>query len=143
MAGSIYEIRANLKAAVDDMAAGGFTLTSARVKLGYKNLDNNADMIRQLLTEGPYMVIRTASKTDHAQVGTSRISTYEIPVDLWIGLDRNADDDMVNIETLIEAIDAAWIQIAESTIWDVDVIDTRQNSALVHYSFRIEVKAGC
>lgn len=143
MAGSIYEIRAALKASVDGLEGGGYTLAAARVKLGYKVLDKNADMIRQLLAEGPYMLIRTGIKTAHEQIGTSRRSTYEIPIDLWVGIDRNADDDMTNLETLLEGIDAAWVQQVTSITWDVDVFDTRQNSAMVHYSMVVEVQAGC
>jgi hypothetical protein len=141
MAGSVYDHRASMKAAVNGLTAGGYTLSAARVKLGVDVLAANADMRRQLLTEGPYLIIKTGAKINHEPLGTSRISTYEIQSDLYIGLDRNTDDDMTNVETFLEAIDEAWMDWP--TTWEAPEIDLRQNSAVVHYVLKSEVKAGC
>jgi len=130
-----------MKVDATNVAAGGMTLLAARIKLGYEAITPNADRIRQMLDEGPYMIIRSGAKADHVPVGASRISTFDIPVDLWIGLERQTDDDMTNLEKLLEAIDEAWID--HVTTWDAPVISTKQNSALVHVALSVEVKSGC
>ena len=141
MAGSIYDHRASMKTAVSALEAGGYTLAAARIKLGHVVHAANADFIRQLATTGPYLIIHGGGKRAHMDMGTSRASTYEVKSDLYVGLDRNADDDLTNLEALLEAIDAAWVDWP--TTWDEPEINVRQNSAMAHVVLTSEVLAGC
>jgi hypothetical protein len=141
MAGSIYEHRASMKTAVSALTAGGYNLSASRIKLGHVVHAANADFIRQMATAGPYLNIHAGGKRAHEDMGTSRVSTYEVRSDLYVGLDRNADDDLTNLEALLEAIDEAWIDWP--TTWDEPEIDVRQNSAMAHVVLTSEVLAGC
>jgi hypothetical protein len=141
VAGSIYELKAALKTAVADISGGGYTLTSARCVLGFKPLAGNAAFLKSLATDGPYMVIGPAAKTEHLAAGASRISTYDVEIDLWFGLARETADTLANVEALVEAIDEAWA--AHETTWDAPEIDAQHSPAVLHYAMRCAVKAGC
>ena len=140
MAGSIYQLRAAMKTAAA-VTAGGFTMSASRIVLGYKPMTADNTFFQTILTDGPWLQIRPGQKQEHMTLGTSRISTYSVMSDLWIGLDRESADAFTNIETLLEAIDAAWV--GYPTTWAAPEIYTGRNPALVYYELESEVMAGC
>lgn len=135
-----YDIRQALQTAAQGVTGGGYTLTSARVILGYDDLALNNTYRASLATDGPLMAIRRARLLGNDPTKPAHAS-YQVPVDLWIGVARATDQTFVNEETLVEAVKTAWARYWIE--WDYDPLDVSANPAVAHYMINVRYEFGC
>lgn len=144
MANALSDIRARLKTNAEGVTGGGYTLNAARVVLGYDDFANNAEFLAALsgagsATAGPYMVIKPGDLTDWDIQGQR--GTYEIPVDLYLGIVRGTDDTFANVETFLNAIKAAWT--GNAVTWALErPLDLKKDPVPVHYEMTVQAM-GC
>ena len=140
MGDTLWEMRTNLQALAGTGAVigGGYTLTAARVVLGYDDLALNNTFLASLQTDGPYLLIGAGELTEY--VAPRRIANYSVPCDLWIGIARETDNDFLNVEKLLDAIKVAWAGYDQS--WLRSPLDVNKNPVPVHYRY-VASRIGC
>lgn len=115
----LSSIRAAIKTNATDATDGGsLTLIGSRIKLGLDMHANNNTHLATMASAGPYMIVHPgALEDDPEQTGGGRM--YRIPCSLYVGYDREADQMLVDAESLLEDIRA---QLraggASSVTWD-------------------------
>jgi len=139
---SIHAVRTTLKTDIEGVTGGGFTLAASRVVLGIKNLaaDNTFLARLRIVDDDAFLQIRAGAQTE--QDVQTKIVTYEIQADLWMGLDREPDDDMTNSEKLIEAIKTVLTGKRTMTFEPPDVALTR-DPMTVHYVLNFTIPGSC
>lgn len=103
--GLIGKTRLRLKALAEGVGGGGLTLNAARVKLGYDRTAESADFFAELAAAGPYLIIGTGTLDFPTQPAFGPV---RVPALLYIGFDRDADDDFTAVDDLLEALRDAW-----------------------------------
>jgi len=146
-------IRSALKTSLEGVTGGGWTCNASRVKLGYvptlylaspdflRSLKMNADPDPTKC--GPYITIASGSMQSYLNLNGKR-PLYTIPINLYLGIDLNSDNDFVNIETFTQAVAAA-IKAAgqiDDVSYELNDKDLRNDPATVLYEFKVNA-FGC
>lgn len=135
----IATIRFNLRADAvgsDSQDAGPtYTLVDARCVLGYVSRDTKNGFLRDLLTDGPYLLIGPGGRVD--QDIQSHVSAFDIPCDLWLGIDRETNDQFRIIEGLLEDLSTNWFP--HIVRWERPNLDTNKDPVIVHYKLSVSV----
>jgi len=144
-------IRTQLKAALGaTTAAGGYTLTSARIKLGFVRLGATDEFIKDIVTAGPMLVIKGGALEEYNRIDAKLM--YGIHCDLYLGFNREADNALTNAEALLEAIFDKWVDnvnfLASGVTppmrvsWSEPELNTEVNPVLCKYDITLQC-IGC
>lgn len=118
--------------------------------MGYRPADSGADtptpvdFLETLTAQGPYMIIGKGGRKPSSMsrpYAPTEVYDYEFEAKLWIGIDRESNNDLENIETFVEAVVAAIENSTHSCAvgFDPPNIDTDRDPTVVLFTFKISV----
>lgn len=143
MGAELYEIRQRMATAAAGITSGEvptptYTLSSGRIKLGHDRLEANSTWLKDLSSAGPYLLIRRGHLIGNdLQNGTAN---YEIPCDLYVPVNREADNDFTAVEKLLAALKTAWANYELS--WRGSPLDLTKPTIPAHYELYVRA-LGC
>jgi hypothetical protein len=144
----IANIRAAMKSSTDGLVVGSYTLAAARNILGYNRLPDDSEMLDELVTDGPYVVILPGSKLEDILGDPLQYpqKKYQVKSVVWIGIDKETNDDFEDIENFIEGIAATYRiggGIVTNTSWQYRESNvTATGSAIAVYELHTTI-VGC
>ena len=81
------------------IAQGVSGLSSARIKLGLVDIGVNANLLQNMLTQGPYLVILPANVTEINT--TTGLHHFSVSAELYFGLAGDTSQDFTSAEDLV------------------------------------------
>lgn len=129
-------------------ASAPYALVSGRIKLAYTKYVPSDELLKQMLADGPYLVILEGEKVE--DIGGEQQSPspkrFRVLSRLYVGFDRHADNDFIAIENFVEALCDAWRAETGLNVVDTNFpkpeIDTDRNPCIAMYEIQAEC-LGC
>ena len=119
-----------------DDGTATYVLDTSQAKLGYIPLSRSNTFLLSLLTDGPYLIIGPAARTqDDNQSG---VGEFDVESRVWLGMDRESVNDLSTVENFLEALRDAWS--SHDTTW-IYTMDTARDPITIEATLRTLVKS--